>query len=145
MADCTKAGLAIVVVLAIGSLEGGASAPPPRNAHDHHGQMTARGEKAMGFDQALTSHHFYLYEDGGAIEVTVKNRSDKKNLAAIRTHLPPIVQLFAKGDFSTPSFIHAQDVPGAEHMQRLRDRIAYAYEDIRDGGRVPSPPGMPAL
>lgn len=143
MTDWMKHGVAMLAVawaMDAGVLNGRAQAPPsnrpPPAPQDHHTQMTARGEKAMGFDQARTLHHFYLYEDGGAIEVTVKDRSDKTNLAAIRTHLPPIVRLFAKGDFSTPSFIHAQDVPGAENMQRLRDRIAYAYEDIRDGGRV---------
>jgi len=109
---------------------------PLAAAQDHHSPMTARGAQAMGFDQKLTTHHFYLYEDGGAIEVTVKKRADRRNLTAIRTHLPQLVQLFAKGDFSTPSFIHAQGVPGADQMERLRDRIAYAYEDIRDGGRV---------
>lgn len=105
-------------------------------AQDHHAAMTARGEHAMGFDQAATAHHFYLYEDGGAIEVTVRDRSDKKNLEAIRAHLPQIVQQFAKGDFSTPAFVHDQDVPGVADMARLRDRIAYGYDDIRDGGRI---------
>ncbi len=94
------------------------------------------GAQAMGFDQNLATHHFYLYEDGGALEVTVKNRSDKKNLVAIRTQLPQIMQAWAKGDLSAPSLVLSQDVPGTEHMSRLRDRIAYAYEDIRDGGRI---------
>ena len=104
--------------------------------HDQHGAMNARGDKAMGFDQAATTHHFLLYEDGGAIEVTVKNRDDKTNLAAIRAHLPHIVQSFGKGDFSDPAFVHDRAVPGTETMKRLRDRIAYNYEDMRDGGRV---------
>ena len=98
--------------------------------------MNARGEQAMGFDQMATIHHFILYEDGGAIEVTVKDRADKKNLATIRSHLPHIVQAFGKGDFSDPAFVHDVGVPGTETMARLRDRIGYKYEDIRDGGRV---------
>lgn len=104
--------------------------------HDQHAQMNARGEKAMGFDQAATTHHFYLYEDGGVIEVTVKEPKDTANLAAIRTHLPQIAKMLAAGDFSIPHFVHAQDVPGSAEMSRLRDRIAYAYDDMPDGGRV---------
>src|SRR5687768_6163099 len=50
-------------------MEGGTLVPP----QDPHSHMNARGEKAMGFDQAATSHHFFLYEDGGVIEVTVKD------------------------------------------------------------------------
>jgi hypothetical protein len=44
--------------------------------------------------------------------------------------------MFAAGDFSMPHFIHEEDVPGTEDMKRMRDRIAYAYEDVPDGGRV---------
>lgn len=44
--------------------------------------------------------------------------------------------MFSEGDFSTPHFVHAQDVPGVDGMKRLKDRIAYAYDDIADGGRV---------
>jgi hypothetical protein len=90
----------------------------------------------MGFDQAATIHHFYLHEDGGSIQVTVKDPKDQANLEAIRTHLPHISKMFAAGDFSAPHFIHADNVPGTEGMTRLRDRIAYAYEDIPGGGRV---------
>ena len=28
----------------------------------------------MGFDQHKTAHHFYLLEDGGAIDIAVKER-----------------------------------------------------------------------
>ena len=104
--------------------------------HDRHAQMNARGHEAMGFDQNATTHHFYLYEDGGEIEVTVKDPKDKANLEAIRSHLPHIAQRFSAGDFSMPHFIHAQNVPGSDGMQRMRDRIAYAYEEVPNGGRV---------
>ena len=105
-------------------------------AQDHHGQMATRGAHAMGFDQEKTTHHFYLYEDGGAIELTVKDGADAANLAAIRTHLPHIMKMFAAGDFSTPHFVHDRDVPGTEGMARLRDRIAYAYQEIPQGARL---------
>ena len=101
-----------------------------------HEQMNARGAHAMGFDQEETFHHFLLYEDGGAIQITVKERRDKANLDAIRGHLPHLIQMFAAGNFSIPGFIHAQNPPGADRMARLKDRISYAYEEIRDGGRV---------
>ena len=121
------------VVVAVGW----ATVPPLIvSAQEHHGQMTARGAQAMGFDQTATTHHFYLYADGGAIEVTVNDRKDKTNLAAIRSHLPGISRMFAAGDFSTSHFNRSPDVPGVDGMARLRDRIAYAYDDIADGGRV---------
>jgi hypothetical protein len=110
--------------------------PAALPAQDHHAQMTARGAKAMGFDQAATTHHFFLYEDGGAIQVTVNDTKDKENLGAIRAHLPHISKMFAAGDFSTPLFVHADSVPGTETLARLRETISYTYEDVPKGGRV---------
>ena len=40
---------------------------------DHHGSSDQRGAMVMGFDQALTTHHFLLFNDGGAIEVSVND------------------------------------------------------------------------
>jgi hypothetical protein len=34
-----------------------------------HMQMNERGEKGMGFSQTATTHHFYLNESGGIIQV----------------------------------------------------------------------------
>lgn len=103
---------------------------------DPHREMNARGTAAMGFDQDQTVHHFRLYDDGGAIEVGVKDTGDAKNLTAIRAHLPHIAQMLGNGDMSMPHFIHAQDVPGSGAMADLKSRITYRYEETAGGGRV---------
>ena len=105
-------------------------------SQDQHAQMMARGEHAMGFDQEKTTHHFYLYEDGGAIQITVKDKTDRASLDAIRSHLPHIATLFASGDFSVPGFIHDRAVPGSEMLNQHKDRIVYAYDEVADGGRI---------
>jgi hypothetical protein len=102
----------------------------------HEQQLAARGHQAMEFDQAKTTLHLYLYEDGGAIELIVKDRKDAASLGAIRSHLTAIAQRFAAGDVAVPPFNQAQEVPGTEGLKRLRDRIVYASDDIRDGGRL---------
>lgn len=119
----------VVIALAPGIAAGA-------NAQDHHKGMKARGAEAMGFDQDRTTHHFLLHADGATIDVSVKAPDDEENREAIRAHLPHIAQAFAAGDFAMPMFIHAQDVPGAADMARLRDRITYRYEDTPAGGRV---------
>jgi hypothetical protein len=98
--------------------------------------MLQRGAEAMGFDQERTVHHFLLYEDGGAIEVSVKDESDHADLHAVHQHLPEIARLFKAGDFGKPALTHAQQVPGTAIMTRLNDRIAYQYEQTPAGGRV---------
>jgi hypothetical protein len=98
--------------------------------------MLQRGAQAMGFDQEHTIHHFLLYEDGGAIEVSVKEATDQANLQAVRKHLQEIAGLFKAGDFGKPALTHARQVPGTADMTRLKDRIAYQYQETSTGGRV---------
>ena len=43
--------------------------------------MLTRGAQAMGFDQGRTDHHFLLYDDGGAIDVAVKEASDTRTFS----------------------------------------------------------------
>jgi hypothetical protein len=102
-----------------------------------HDPLHARGAKVMGFDQDKTAHHFYLYEDGGAIDVAIKDASNTKDRDAIRTHLPHVMSLFAEGNFTDPMLVHdTRTVPGTEVMSKLKDRISYKYVETPAGGRV---------
>jgi hypothetical protein len=113
----------------------GARQTPP--AQDPHSQMNQRGAMVMGFDQDKTTHHFYMYEDGGAIDVSVKDAADVKNRDAIRSHLPHIAMMFGDGNFDAPMMVHdSKNVPGTAAMTKLKDKIAYKYVETPKGGRV---------
>jgi len=99
-------------------------------------EMKKRGAEAMGFDQDATTHHFTLAATGGAIEVTVKDKSDEKTIAAIRGHLRSIAGEFSEGRFDKPFQTHGEVPPGIVEMQKRRRRIAYRYEDLSQGGAV---------
>ena len=103
---------------------------------DPHAQMNMRGAEVMGFDQDKTTHHFYLYADGGAIDVSVKDAADKTNLDAIRAHLPHVAMMFGMGSFDMPMMVHDTKVPGTAEMTTLKARIAYKYVETPKGGRV---------
>jgi hypothetical protein len=97
----------------------------------------ARGATVMGFDQDKTAHHFYLYDDGGAIDIAVKDATDATDRDAIRSHLPHIVGMFSAGDFDAPMLVHdSTNVPGTATLSRLKDAIRYAYVETPSGGRV---------
>lgn len=101
----------------------------------HH--LDARGKQVMGFDQQKTTHHFLIYEDGGAIDVSVKDASNKTDLDAIRSHLPHIAMLFAQGNFDAPMLVHeSKDVPGTKDLARLKDKVQYVCVETPLGGRV---------
>jgi hypothetical protein len=100
------------------------------------GSMTC-GAAVMGFDQQKTAHHFFLYADGGAIQVSVKDLADAKNRDAIRAHLPHIASMFGEGNFEAPILVHGRkDVPGIATLARLKERVAYVYRETPGGGRV---------
>ena len=101
-----------------------------------HPHLNQRGAQVMGFDQDKTAHHFYLYEDGGAIDVSVKDAADKTNLEAIRAHLPHIVTMFKDGNFEAPMLVHGKEVPGTPEMRKVKDTITWKYEESARGGRV---------
>lgn len=99
-------------------------------AATHAQHLDAKGKQVMGFDQDKTTHHFLLYDDGGAIDVGVKDKADKPNLDAIRSHLPHIAMLFSQGNFESPMLVHdTKDVPGTKDMARLKDKLKFAYGD----------------
>jgi len=106
-------------------------------AQDPHGAMQHRGAEVMGFDQDKTTHHFTLYTDGGAIDVSVKDASNAADLRAIRSHLPHVSTMFSDGNFDAPMLVHdSTSVPGTAEMARLRGTIAYRYAETPAGGRV---------
>jgi hypothetical protein len=99
--------------------------------------LDARGKHVMGFDQQKTAHHFRLYDDGGAIEVGVKDAADTENLTAIRAHLPHIATMFAGGQFDAPMLVHdTKNVPGTADLARLKSRLHYNFVETPTGGRV---------
>jgi len=104
---------------------------PPQ---DPHQTMNDRGAMVMGFDQDKTAHHFYLYEDGGAIDIAVKDPADTKNRDAIRAHLPHIAMMFGTGDFDAPMLVHdSKDVPGTAVLAKQNGQGRLSVPRHRDG------------
>jgi hypothetical protein len=101
---------------------------------DHHGSKAAT---VMGFDQDRTAHHFLLFNDGGAIDVSVKRAADTKNRDAIRSHLPHLATMFGSGNFDAPMLVHdSANVPGTKVMAARKGAIRYEYIETANGGRV---------
>jgi hypothetical protein len=105
-------------------------------AQSHQAVVESHGEQAMGFPHDKTRHHFRMAADGGAVEVTMNDSSDKVNTTAIRSHLSHIAMMFGNDDFSTPMFIHDSIPPGVTKMKLVRSDIHYTYEEMPTGGRI---------
>jgi hypothetical protein len=120
-----------------------------KEASQHQADVEKHGDEAMGFPHDKTTHHFRLYSDGGAIEVTVNDTEDSQNMQAIRSHLTHIATMFSNGEFSIPMFVHDQVPPGVPVMKEKRAEISYTFEELPTGGRVriktPNPDGLKAV
>jgi hypothetical protein len=112
------------------------SAPAQMRAQHHHTTLNERGNRAMGFDQDQTTHHFLLRPDGGIISVEVKDSADDANRAAIRAHLQQIAIDFAEGRFDAPRDTHGEAPPGVSVMRSLRRSIRYTMDQTPGGARV---------
>lgn len=99
-------------------------------------EVDRRGDQGMGFSHSLTGHHFHLLSNGGAIEVEADQHDDYTSKAAIRTHMEMIANMFGRGDFSLPMFIHDTVPPGVEVMKRLKAKISYVAENTAQGAEV---------
>jgi hypothetical protein len=64
-----------------------------KEATQHQADVEKHGDEAMAFPHDKTSHHFHLYSDGGAIEVTVNDSKNSQNVQAIRSHLAAMARI----------------------------------------------------
>jgi len=127
-------GIFLIAIMLVACFVFGSECPMHKEHQD--AGMTARGNKAMGFDQTKTTHHFLLKDNGGIIQVEANDPKDVESRDEIRGHLSHIAVLFSKGDFEIPMFIHDRTPDGVPVMKELKDEIAYKYEQTESGGKV---------
>jgi hypothetical protein len=113
-----------------------ACASNARQTADHHDSVNQHGDHVMGFSHEKTTHHFRLYADGGAIEVTANDPNDTGSRDQIRMHLAHIAGMFAAGDFNAPMLIHGEVPPGVPVLRELKGDVKYKFEKLDRGGRV---------
>ncbi len=68
-------------------------------AHRHDPALERRGDEGMGFSQAKTMHHFRLANDGGSIEVTVRDAKDSESIGRVTITTSDADALDAVHDF----------------------------------------------
>jgi len=137
MKNSTMRTMRVLVVATVMALSAQAQQKSaPTAAPEDHCAMMKRGDQAMGFSHEKTTHHFRLFEDGGAIEVSANDPKDTASRDEIRQHLSHITQMFAAGNFDVPMLIHGATPPGVPTMKNLREQIRYEFQETDSGARV---------
>ena len=98
--------------------------------------VVERGDHVMGFSHEKTAHHFLLYPNGGEINLSASDPSDKGSVDQVRMHLGHIAKMFAAGNFKAPMLIHDTNPPGVPAMIRLKETIKYEYFETERGARI---------
>lgn len=100
-------------------------------------EVAQRGKDVMPFSLAATTHIFSKTGQGGVQQVVVKNANDAEQVRLTRLHLREIRDQFLKGDFSGPTRIHGQNMPGLAALQAARaGQITISYTDLKDGAEL---------
>lgn len=97
-------------------------------------EVSQRGADVMPFSLKATTHVFSKTADGGVQRVIAKDGANVEQVKLIRLHLHDIQAQFLKGDFSGPTHIHGQEMPGLAGLKAAKPgQIAIGYRDV-DGG-----------
>lgn len=100
-------------------------------------EVSERGKDVMPFSLSATTHTFTKNAEGGVQRIVTKRPSDKVQEKLIREHLQEIRKQFLQGDFSGPSHIHGQDMPGLAELKAAKPgQIAVAYKDVKGGAEL---------
>ena len=108
--------------------------------------VARRGTDVMPFDIKATTHLFTKTDRGGVQRVVTRNSSDAVQVELVRKHLHAIQAQFLKGDFSGPSHIHGQDMPGLAQLNAAKaGEIKMTYRDVPAGAQVTYSTQLPEL
>lgn len=100
-------------------------------------EVARRGPDVMPFDLRATTHVFTKTATGGIQSVVAKDPGNTAQVELVRGHLRDIQARFKKGDFSGPSHIHGQDMPGLAQLRAARPgQVSIDYADVPGGAQL---------
>lgn len=100
-------------------------------------EVAHRGKDVMPFELTATTHIFTKNAEGGIQRVVAKKSSDTVQVKLVRQHLHEIRDQFIQGDFSGPSHIHGQDMPGLAELKAAQPgQIGIVYKDVKGGAEL---------
>ena len=100
-------------------------------------EVTQRGAHVMPFDLEKTTHIFSKTAKGGLQQVIAKDKSDTEQIRLIRAHLSEIANEFRRGDFSGPTRIHGESMPGLAELRSAKaGQLKIEYTELPDGAQI---------
>jgi hypothetical protein len=99
--------------------------------------VAKRGADVMPFSHSATLHVFAKTSEGGTLRLIVRDPTDTRQIQLVRAHLQDVRGRFEKGDYSGPSHIHGDNMPGLAELKAAKPgQIAISYQDVADGAEL---------
>jgi len=100
-------------------------------------EVAQRGPAVMPFNLSATQHIFTKNARGGTQRVVARTPTDTEQVKLVRQHLQEIREQFQRGDFSGPSHIHGQDMPGLAQLKTAQPgQIRIDYQAVTGGAEL---------
>ncbi|MEO5697906.1 MAG: aspartate carbamoyltransferase [Burkholderiaceae bacterium] len=100
-------------------------------------EVAGRGSDVMPFSLAATTHVFTRTAQGGIQRVIAKNAADATQVRLVREHLQDIRTRFLNGDFSAPTQIHGDAMPGLASLKAAKPgQFEIDYGDVAGGAEL---------
>jgi len=94
------------------------------------------GNQVMPFDLGKTTHIFEMTESGGIQQVIADDPGDSTQIALIQQHIQHETMLFSAGNFSDPSSLHGDDMPGVRELSSGAAQIKIEFTALPNGGQI---------
>jgi hypothetical protein len=124
--------LAVLATLGVLSLAGWVNLPQTNRQESVHDM----GSEVMPFDLSQTTHIFEMTESGGIQQVIAKNPNDSAEVTLIQQHIQHEVMLFSAGNFSDPTSLHGDDMPGIKELAAGIALIKIEYAALPNGAQI---------
>lgn len=94
------------------------------------------GSQVMPFDLSQTTHIFEMTESGGIQQVIADDPGDDAQIALIQQHIQHEAMRFSSGDFSDPSSLHGDDMPGLKELAAGAAQIKIEFAALPEGAQI---------
>lgn len=107
--------------------------PAPMSRDD---QVREASKDVMPFSMGATQHIFRKTDDGG-VQTVVVRQPDEQQTTMVRQHLRQIADQFRARDFTSPTHIHGETMPGLSEMRASEATdLDVTYADVSGGGQI---------
>ncbi|HEY4718895.1 MAG TPA: hypothetical protein VIH14_07770 [Anaerolineales bacterium] len=94
------------------------------------------GSQVMPFDLSLTTHIFEMTESGGIQQVIADDPNNSAQIGLIQQHIRHEAMRFSQGDFSDPTSLHGDDMPGVQDLAAGAAQITVEYTALPNGAQI---------